>query len=109
MNIDVRHEESATFIIPNGEIDMAKAPVLRQTFITVTEAKKSPIVVNFEKVGYIDSAGIATLVECLRFVREYDGDLRLCGASEMVFDVFEIANLDSVFEFYGSEAEALEG
>ena len=109
MKIDVRHEEVATFIVPDGEIDMARAPVLRETFITVTDARKSPIVVNFEKVGYIDSAGIATLVECLRFVREYDGDLRLCSASAMVFDVFEIANLDSVFEFYDNEAAAVEG
>ena len=109
MKIDVRHDAAATFIIPDGEIDMARAPRLRETFIAVTKDRKSPIIVNFENVGYIDSAGIATLVECLRFVREYNGELRLCCASEMVFDVFEIANLDAVFAFFPDEAAAVTG
>ena len=57
----------------------------------------------------IDSAGIATLVECLRFVRDYRGELRLCAASALVQDVFEIANLDSVFDFYTTQADAISG
>ena len=88
---------------------MSRAPLLRQTFVDLTRKQHSPIVVNFTQVHYIDSAGIATLVECLRFVRQYDGALRFCGASELVQDVFEIANLDGVFEFFESEADAVSG
>ena len=107
MNIHVIHTDAGTIITPDGEIDMARAPRLREAFVTVTQDRKTPIVVNFEKVGYIDSAGIATLVECLRFVRAYNGELRLCAASELIVDVFEIANLDTVFSFYTTQQEAI--
>ena len=109
MNIEITSISNATVISPAGEVDMARAPRLREAFVNVTQERKTPIIVNFANVGYIDSAGIATLVECLRFVREYNGELRLCEASELIVDVFEIANLDSVFSFYPTQADAVNG
>lgn len=106
MEIETAEVGGAMVLRPAGEVDMAHATTLRDALGKATKAKKTPVVINFEQVEYIDSAGVATLVECLRNVRDYGGELRLCCASESVKDVFEIANLVGIFGFFDAEDEA---
>ena len=56
---------------------------------------------------YIDSSGVATLVEALQIVNRYGGRLVLVGMTARVRGVFEIARLDTVFALASSVEEAL--
>ena len=65
--------------------------------------------VDFLEVTYMDSSGVATLVEALQLTNKNGGKLRLFNLGQPIKDVFELSRLDRVFEIYDDEREALEG
>jgi len=81
-----------------GEIDMSTSPPLREHLVDLVGRKVSPIRIDMGKVTYIDSSGIATLVECLQGVQTYQGELVLLNVTGDVKDVFELVRLDSIFK-----------
>jgi anti-sigma B factor antagonist len=98
MNIRCEDAERRTIVYLEGEVDMRSSPELRAGLREVTDRKVPQVVVNLEEVRYIDSSGIATLVECLKHVSEYQGKLLIVGAGEDIYAVFELAHLTSVFD-----------
>ena len=58
-----------------GEIDMYTAPRLRELLIDLVSQGNYQLVVNLEKVGFLDSTGLGVLVGGLRRVRAHDGSL----------------------------------
>ena len=66
------------------------------------------IVVDLSGVPYMDSSGVASLVKLLARIRKTGIELRLCGLTDRVRSIFEITRLDSVFQIYPSQQEALE-
>jgi len=108
MKIEQRTEGNATVLSLSGEIDMNNSTEVREVLRQLVERKVQNIVVNMGGVSYIDSAGLATLVECLQGLKKYNGRLILTDLKENVKDVFSVARLDMVFEIRDSEKEALE-
>jgi anti-sigma B factor antagonist len=81
-----------------GEVDMRNSPDLRRELLDLCSRFVPHVVVDLEKVAYIDSSGIATLVECMKNVKRYGGRLTLIGVNDDIFPVFELARLDHVFD-----------
>jgi len=81
-----------------GTITIHTSPDLRRALQPLFGGSCKTIRVDLQEVGFIDSSGIATLVEGLKWARENDGRFVLVGLSEKVRDVFELAKLDTVFE-----------
>lgn len=104
---DVRHEDQALVLELAGEIDMQCSTELRDKFRELFRYKPQVLVVNMTEVEFMDSSGLATLVEALKWCRRNGSQLKLVGLVQRVRNVFEISRLDSVFQIYGSEAEAL--
>ena len=98
MKTSTERKDGAAVIHVSGEVDMSTSPDLRKVLQTEVKAKTAKIIVDLDGVSYIDSSGLATLVECLQGVRKYNGELFLAGLKQTVKDVFEIARLDEVFE-----------
>ena len=96
-------EEIAVFQV-NGEINISTSPELKKHFEKLP-AKK--VVVNLERVTYIDSSGLATLVEMLKKTRSQGGALGLAGMSEKVKSLFEITKLDKLFSISSGQEEAI--
>jgi anti-sigma B factor antagonist len=71
--------------------------------------KAPAIVVDLGAVSYMDSSGIATLVEGLQETTAYGGKFRIAGLTEKVKQVFELARLTDVFEIYADADQAKEG
>ena len=65
------------------------------------------LVLNLTEVKYMDSSGVATLVEALQRIQRKQGRLQMHSLSPRVRSIFEIARLESIFEIYTSEDEAL--
>ncbi len=65
------------------------------------------IVINLEKVTFIDSSGIGTLLRCQTAVARVGGKVKLVGTHPSVKKAFAITRLDSVFEFHDTEQTAL--
>ncbi len=91
----------------DGEIDINTSPDIKKAFEKLLSKKTPKIVVNFSKVGYVDSSGLATLVEVLKNMRTYGGRIRLTNLSAKIKSLFEITKLDKLFEIMSEEADAI--
>jgi anti-sigma B factor antagonist len=65
------------------------------------------VVLNFEGVPFIDSAGLGRLVRVLNRARAARGDLKLCSVSPKIREVLRVTKLGTILETYETEAEAI--
>ena len=97
MKIEQKEENGYPVIYPEGEIDINFSPKLREALMSKVSKKPEKLYIDCTDVKYIDSSGIATLVEALREIRKYDGEMIVRNCSTEVRSVFEISKLDKVF------------
>ncbi len=90
-----------------GEIDLHVSPGIANSLKTMAQAKPETLVVDLSQVGYIDSSGLAVLIEAMQSVVGYGGKFALAGLQESVRPIFEIARLDQVFRIFPSVDAAL--
>lgn len=64
-------------------------------------------VLDMSALSFVDSAGLGSILACLKAVRQQKGDLKLCALSRPVQALFEMMRMQKVFEIYGSRDEAL--
>jgi anti-sigma B factor antagonist len=107
LEITTRVVERATIVDLRGSIDLGNSLALR-TKLFETLPLISRIALNMSGVEYIDSSGIATLIEVLKKARDLKKDFILFGLASRVYDVLKLTNLDGVFQIRESEAQALE-
>ena len=72
------------------------------------EGGAQKILVNFEKLEYISSAGLRVLLTTAKQLKAVDGELRVSGLNEIVKEVFDISGFMTILKVFGSESEALE-
>lgn len=108
MNISTRKFENATIIDVVGDITLYNSPEVRKSLLgTLREPGVSRVIVNLGKVNYIDSAGIASLVEGLKVSRDLKRGFALYGLSPTAREVLQLTRLLKVFEVHDTEQEAL--
>lgn len=108
MQIAARPATGGTILDITGDIDLAHSPAMRKALLQEIKEKKTPkVFLNLEKVRYIDSSGIASLVEGLKASRDMGSRLILYGLSKTVREVMELSRLQKIFEIHESEAQAL--
>ena len=90
-----------------GEIDLHVSPEVAESLRTMIAKKPRAVVVDLAKVTYIDSSGLAVLIEGMQNVQEYDGKFALANVQESVQHIFEIARLDQVFQIFPDVDSAL--
>ncbi len=91
-----------TVLVLRGDLDMAGAPRLRQEVAQLVAAGDARLVLDLAAVDFIDSTGLGAVIGALRRVRSHDGDLVLVCPEPRLQRVFELCDLDRVFELYGS-------
>jgi anti-sigma B factor antagonist len=90
-----------------GDIDMYTAPRLRELLIGLVSKGSYQLVVNLDKVGFLDSTGLGVLVGGLRRVRVYDGSLDLACTQQRILKIFRITGLTEVFGIYETVDQAI--
>ena len=93
----------------NGEVDVYTAPVLRQAIVEQVDKGTQKLLINLEKVGYLDSTGLGILIGGVKRLKEQGGTLRLVGPSARITRIFEITGLNKIFDVYANEQDALAG
>jgi anti-sigma B factor antagonist len=110
MDISTRQVGNVTIVDVVGEITLYNSPEMRKTLIDLLKEKRLPrVIVNLGRVKYIDSAGVASLVEGLKISRDLKSGFALYGLSRTAREVLELTKLITVFEVHDSEEEALRG
>jgi anti-sigma B factor antagonist len=92
-----------------GEIDLAIAPAIRAELAPLLDAQPPLLLVDMSGVGFIDSSGIALLVEAFQRQQEHGGRFGLFGLRDNVLDVFQITSLDQILGVHPDEAAARRG
>jgi anti-sigma B factor antagonist len=90
-----------------GEIDLHVSPEVAGSLRTLIANKPEVLVVDLAKVTYMDSSGLAVLIDAMQHVQEYGGKFAIAGAQESVRHIFEIARLDQVFQIFPDADSAL--
>jgi anti-sigma B factor antagonist len=103
----IRHEGQAAVLELSGEIDMKCFIKLRSKFRELYQERPQVLIVDMTHVKFMDSSGLATLVGALKWCRQNGSELKLVGLTQRVRSIFEICRLESIFQIYNTEAEAL--
>jgi len=103
----VRNEADATVIDCTGEVDLYSSPKLREALLREMRGAKANLLLNLSGVSYIDSSGIATLVEGLQLSQRTQTRFGLYGLRNNARSVLELARLTKVFTIFEDEQEAL--
>src|SRR5437660_3012580 len=90
-----------------GEIDLHVSPNLTAALNRMIDKKPKQLVVDLSRVTYIDSAGLAALIEGMQKIEAYGGKFALAGLQETVRSIFEIARLDQIFRIFPDVDAAL--
>ncbi len=90
-----------------GEIDLHVSPNVAESLHAMIRKKPRRLVVDLAHVSYIDSSGLAVLIEAMQKVEAYGGKFALAGLDQDVRIIFEIAKLDQVFQIFPDTDAAL--
>lgn len=97
LNIQTTDTDDATEIAVSGTVDLYSAPELRNAVLDAIPGAGNRVSINLSNVDYMDSSGVAVLVEGMRSAREHDSRFALVAPSRQVMKVLELAKLDTMF------------
>ena len=107
MEHDITEREGTVIVRFSGDVDLQSSPEARKILLECV-ARRMPVLVDLSRVDYIDSSGIASLVESLQTARKSGGNLFIVSASEAALKVIELARLDKVFTICNTIDDAIE-
>jgi anti-sigma B factor antagonist len=108
VQISARRSDKLTIFDVSGDIDFVNSREVRQAVLhEIKDAKIPKVVMNLTQVRYIDSSGVASLVEGLKASRDQSSRFILVGLSKSAREVLQLSRLLKIFEVYETEAEAL--
>jgi anti-sigma B factor antagonist len=94
---------------PTGRLDITTAWQFRLKLQECIAKQSQHVVVNLGEVNFIDSSGLTSLVAGMRDADKVRGSFRICDVHPEAKLVFEVTMMDSVFEIFDTEEEALKG
>lgn len=101
--------KTVVVLTPTGRLDITTAWQFRLKLQECISRVSPHVVVNLGQVNFIDSSGLTSLVAGMRDADKVKGSFRICDVHPEAKLVFEVTMMDSVFEIFDTEAEALEG
>ena len=91
-----------------GYLDAQTAPDLETEFQKLVDAKKYNIIVNFQDLSYISSAGLGVFMGFIEDIRKNGGDIKLSDMKPKIYRVFDLLGFPTLYDILDEEARALE-
>ena len=107
MAFPVEDKQGFSVITLKGEVDLKNSPDARKVILNNLKKRKH-VLVDLSCVEYIDSSGVASLVEGLQYARSNDLRFSLVGVSAAAMNVLRLARLDRVFRIHASVEDGLD-
>ena len=108
MRHEIRDSGGQIVVAFEGDVDLETSPAARKVLLDCL-GRKRPIVVDMARVSYIDSSGVASLVEAFQGARKAGLAFALASVSEAAMRVLHLARLDKVFTIHPSVEDARKG
>lgn len=108
MDIAAREKEGITILSLRGRLTVGgESTDLRERITALVTSGVKNVILNLEKVDYIDSTGLGTLVICFTTVRKAGGALKLLNLDKRAIELLVLTKLATVFEIYTDEQDAV--
>lgn len=107
MDVSVDTQGPFTIVALTGDVDLQHSPQARQQILHQVRSGAN-VLVDLSAVNYIDSSGVASLVEGFQVAREQGNHFGLTGVSDTAMQVLHLARLDQVFDIRDSVSAWLE-
>ncbi|HKJ98552.1 MAG TPA: STAS domain-containing protein [Desulfotignum sp.] len=110
MQFDIKTTEkkNTALVQVQGDVDMYTSPSLRDILTRLFKKNVNAVVVDMTKVSFMDSSGIATLVEGLQWSRKQNRQFILAGLGDTVYNALSLTKLDNVFTIHENVHQAYE-
>jgi anti-sigma B factor antagonist len=106
MKHEVIKKQGASIVVLKGDVDLESSPAAREVLLKSVDGA-GKVLVDLSSVTYIDSSGVASLVEALQAAKRNGGRFALVAASDPTRRVLELARLDKVFTMYTTVDEGM--
>ena len=106
MTYEVQEDRGFAVVLLTGDVDLSCSPDARKTILDCLNSSQNTLV-NLSDVSYIDSSGVASLVEGYQTAKKKNLQFGLIGVSGPAMSVLELARLDKVFPIYADIEECL--
>ncbi|HEC14374.1 MAG TPA: anti-sigma factor antagonist [Rhodospirillales bacterium] len=106
MRHEIKEQDGVIIVAIEGDVDLQSSPEVRKILLE-SVARKASVVVDMSGIGYIDSSGVASLVEALQTARKGGTSFSLAALSDGASRVLQLARLDKIFTIYDALDEAL--
>ncbi len=106
MEHNIREEASAVVVAFEGDVDLESSRQARKVLLECVGRKRA-LLVDLSQVTYIDSSGVAALVESFQSARKGGTTFALAAVSEATMRVLQLARLDKVFTIFASVEDGL--
>lgn len=107
MLAQVEKINAVTVLALDGEINVTNSMKLREVLIKITKEGLNKVLVDFAKVAFIDSSGLAVLIEMFQLLKEKGGKLVLCNVNKKIRGIFEITKVHKLIAIYENREAAL--
>ena len=107
LSLETREVADRTVVTVGGEIDVYTAPKLRDKITELVNGGHHRLLIDMEKVEFLDSTGLGVLVGGLKKVRAHDGSMELICSQDRLLKIFRITGLAKVFPIHTSVEEAV--
>jgi len=103
----VTEHPNGVVVAPQGEIAYSEAKPFQMTMRRVMESRRARVVIDLTRVDYMNTPGLAVMVEALQTARKGKTRLVLSGLNPKVLAILQIAKLNTVFEIVETLDKAL--
>jgi anti-sigma B factor antagonist len=107
-NTSILNKGDVSIINLKGYLDAHTAPTLENNFTQLIDTNRYKIVVNFDELAYISSAGLGVFMAYIEKIRENSGDIKLSNMSDKVYNIFDLLGFPLLYEIFKTEDEAIE-
>jgi len=107
MDITVKEVDQVSVILFEGNLDTSTAPQAQEQIDQIIDGGSTKILINFESLNYISSAGLRVLLFTAKKLKAQSGEIKICGLNDTVQEVFDISGFSSILSVASTEEEAL--
>jgi anti-sigma B factor antagonist len=94
--------------VPKGQLDLTNIMALREKMVSHIPTDQNNIILDFDKITYIDSSVIGMLVDLLNTYRNKSGSFGLVNINPKIRNILELANLTKYFSIYETVDKIIE-
>jgi anti-anti-sigma factor len=107
MNIEIKESGDVKVLAFEGNLDTNTSPVAEAKINELIDGGDNKLLVNFEQLNFISSAGLRVLLATAKKLGPAGGTLRICGLNPTVQEVFDISGFGTILSVKETEDDAL--